>query len=115
MRGPRARMGFIVQHSADLGAICLELGSPCGKLAPRHRQSVLDLWLIDLSQTQSCHKIKVYSVNRTKPLTAQRLKEYEEAGLDFASEPITRPVPWPLESMEDYKARYNKYPREPQN
>lgn len=52
-------------------------------------------------------------MNRTKPLTAQRLKEYEDAGIDFASEPITRPVPWPLEDMDTYLERVRKYPREP--
>ena len=64
-------------------------------------------------QTQSCHKIKLYSVNKTKALTAKRLKAYEEAKIDFASEPITRPVPWELEDLEEYKARVRKFPREP--
>ena len=75
--------------------------------------SVRSVWNWDLHVTQSCHKIKLYSVNRTKPLTAQRLKEYEDAGIDFASEPITRPVPWPLEDMDAYLERVRKYPREP--
>lgn len=42
-----------------------------------------------------------------------RLKEYDEAGLNFASIPITRPVPWAIEKMDEYKDRVRKFPREP--
>jgi sulfite oxidase len=42
----------------------------------------------------------VYSVNKSKPQTAKRLKQLEEHGAGLL--PITRPVPFDLESEEDY-------------
>jgi sulfite oxidase len=62
---------------------------------------VRSAWNWDLHVTSSCHRIKVYSINKSKPETAQRLKEFEDRGADFL--PITRPVPFNLESDEDYE------------
>ncbi len=67
----------------------------------------------DLHVTSSCHRIKLYSVNRSKPDTAKRLAELEEKGETF--EPLTRPIEWDLEEKEEYLARMRKYPREPLN
>ena len=63
--------------------------------------------------TSSCHHIKVYSVNRSKPATAARLKEIEAHGETF--DPLTRPMEWELESKEEYLTNVKKYPREPLN
>lgn len=52
--------------------------------------------------TSSCHRIKVYSVNKTRPATAKRLKLLEEKGIPFT--PLTRPLELDLESEEDYSA-----------
>ena len=40
--------------------------------------------------TSSCHRVKVFSVNKTKPFTAKRLKQLEERGMDLL--PITKPL-----------------------
>ena len=58
------------------------------------------------SVTSSCHKVKVYSVNRSKPKTAKRLKQLEEKGLDLL--PITKPLPLDLESDEEYDTEMKK-------
>lgn len=55
----------------------------------------------DLHVTSSCHRIKVYSVNRSKPATAARLQLLEEKGLSFL--PITKPLEITLESDEDWR------------
>lgn len=55
----------------------------------------------DLHVTSSCHRIKVYSVNRSKPATAARLKMLEEKGMSIT--PITKPFEFSLESDEDWR------------
>jgi sulfite oxidase len=54
-----------------------------------------------------------YIVNRSKPLTARRLKELEEHGQPF--EPLTQPISFGLESESEYLVQYNALPREPEN
>ncbi|KAL6710310.1 hypothetical protein ACN47E_009256 [Coniothyrium glycines] len=63
---------------------------------------VRSAWNWDLHVTSSCHRVKLYSVNKTRPQTAKRLKQLDEhgAGLD----PLTRPVPFDLETDEEYLA-----------
>lgn len=56
----------------------------------------------DLHVTSSCHRIKVYSINRSRPATAARLKQLEEKGLSIT--PITKPLEFDLESDEDWRA-----------
>jgi sulfite oxidase len=65
----------------------------------------------DLHVTSSAHRIKVYSVNRSRSETAARLKFLDEHGLTF--EPLTRPIEASLETEEDYLESVRKYPREP--
>lgn len=67
----------------------------------------------DLHVTSSCHRIKVFSVNRSKPATAARLKEIEAHGETF--DPLTHPMEWELEPLDDYLRQMRKYPREPLN
>jgi len=55
----------------------------------------------DLHVTSSAHRIKVYSINTSKPATAARMKQLEAAGLSVY--PITRPLKIELESDEDYE------------
>lgn len=52
--------------------------------------------------TSSCHRIKVYSINRSRPATAARLKRLEEKGLSIT--PITKPLEFDLESDEEWRA-----------
>ncbi|KAG5723946.1 Sulfite oxidase [Termitomyces sp. T112] len=74
---------------------------------------VRSTWNWDLHVTSSCHRIKIYSVNRTRSATAARLKELESRGIPF--EPLTRPLEFPLETQEEYDAAVAKHPREPLN
>ena len=50
--------------------------------------------------TSSCHRVKVFSVNKSKPFTAKRLKQLEEHGIDLL--PITKPLPFDLEGDDEY-------------
>ncbi|KAK3400270.1 Oxidoreductase, molybdopterin-binding domain-containing protein [Sordaria brevicollis] len=63
---------------------------------------VRSAWNWDLHVTSSCHRIKIYSVNRSKPATAARLKALEERGMSIT--PITRPLPIDLETDDQYAA-----------
>lgn len=56
---------------------------------------------------------KLYSVNRSRPATAKRLKQLEENGKSFF--PLTMPIEFTVEPFEEYEAAYNKNPREPEN
>jgi len=61
---------------------------------------VRSAWNWDLHVTSSCHRIKVYSINRSRPATAARLKMLEENGIPLL--PITQPIEMNLESDEEY-------------
>jgi sulfite oxidase len=47
-----------------------------------------------------------YSVNKSKPSTARRLKQYEDHGAEFL--PLTRPAPFDLETEEEYLEEMRK-------
>ncbi|KAJ3522672.1 hypothetical protein NM688_g8842 [Phlebia brevispora] len=74
---------------------------------------VRSAWNWDLHVTSSAHRIKIYSVNRSKPRTAMRLKQLEDMGESL--EPISKPLEFTLEKFEDYEAASQKYPREPRD
>ena len=64
-------------------------------------------WNWDLHVTHSCHRIKVFSVNKSKEATRKRLEAMEKAG-----EPIL-PLTKPLEDVDpesegEYEANYAK-------
>ena len=67
---------------------------------------VRSAWNWDLHVTSSCHRIKLYSVNKSKPATARRLKQFEDKGLPFLQ--LTRPVPFDLETEEEYLREMTK-------
>ncbi|KAH7119753.1 Oxidoreductase, molybdopterin-binding domain-containing protein [Dendryphion nanum] len=67
---------------------------------------VRSAWNWGLHVTSSCHRVKIYSINKTKPETAKRLKLLEQKGLSMF--PITRPLPLDLESDEEYQEEMNK-------
>ncbi|PCH39809.1 molybdopterin binding oxidoreductase [Wolfiporia cocos MD-104 SS10] len=72
---------------------------------------VRSAWNWDLHVTSSCHRIKIYSINRSKPATAARLAEYARRGESIT--PITRPVEWSLEDPVECLTQRRKHPREP--
>jgi sulfite oxidase len=45
-------------------------------------------------------RIKIYSINKSRPATAKRLKALEERGVSIL--PITRPLPFDLETDEEW-------------
>jgi sulfite oxidase len=51
--------------------------------------------------TSSAHRISVYSMNKSRPLTKERLDEFEHLGVPLA--PITCPEEFQTQSWEDYK------------
>ncbi|KAM7191300.1 Oxidoreductase, molybdopterin-binding domain containing protein [Naviculisporaceae sp. PSN 640] len=63
---------------------------------------VRSAWNWDLHVTSSCHRMKVYSVNKTRAETAARLKMLEEKGLSLT--PITKPLELDVESDEQFEA-----------
>jgi len=67
---------------------------------------VRSAWNWDLHVTSSCHRVKLYSVNRTKPATMKRLKQLEDHGASI--HPITRPLPFDLETEEEYLEEMKK-------
>jgi sulfite oxidase len=54
----------------------------------------------DLHVTSSCHRVKIYSINRKRRDTAARLKQLEAIGMGIT--PISQPLPFDLESEEHY-------------
>lgn len=64
-------------------------------------------WNWGLHVTSSCHRIAVYSVNKSRPLTKARLDEFEERGIPFG--PITVPLAFPSQSWEDYEEFWAKH------
>ncbi|KAF8866384.1 molybdopterin binding oxidoreductase [Acephala macrosclerotiorum] len=71
-------------------------------------------WNWDLHVTSSCHRIKVFSINKTRPKTAAKLKLFENLGVPFL--PITQPGEMDLEDEESYmhemEAKGGRDPRE---
>lgn len=63
--------------------------------------------------THSSFGLQIYSVNRTKPLTARRLKQLEENGQGFL--PLSQPLEFSVQPFEEYEAAYQKDPREPKD
>lgn len=74
---------------------------------------VRSAWNWDLHVTSSAHRIKIYSVNRTRAATRERLALIQEHGMQF--EPITLPLPFALEDKEAYDEAVTKSPREPRS
>ena len=72
---------------------------------------VRSVWNWDLHVTSSAHRIKIYSINKSHPATAQRLREIRENGDSL--EPITRPLQFRIESEEHYNEAIKKHQREP--
>lgn len=56
--------------------------------------------------TSSCHRIKVFSVNKSRPATAKRMQQIEDAGIDFL--PITKPLELDMESDEEYETQMQR-------
>jgi sulfite oxidase len=55
---------------------------------------------------ENSHRVKIYSINKTRPLTAHRLKVLEAKGVPIV--PITHPMEFDLQSDEDYQEEMRK-------
>ncbi|KAM6487436.1 Oxidoreductase, molybdopterin-binding domain-containing protein [Trichoderma sp. SZMC 28011] len=64
-------------------------------------------WNWGLHVTHSCHRISIYSVNKTRKATQDRLKEFEQAGIPFG--PITVPLAFPSQSWDDYEKFWKEH------
>ncbi|KAL7936542.1 Oxidoreductase, molybdopterin-binding domain-containing protein [Trichoderma chlorosporum] len=69
--------------------------------------NVRTAWNWGLHVTSSCHRISVYSVNKSRKLTHDRLKEFEEAGIPFG--PITVPLGFPSQTWDDYEKYWKEH------
>jgi sulfite oxidase len=63
--------------------------------------AVRESWNWGLHVTSSCHRVKIYSVNASRPGTRKRLEQFKERGESFL--PITRPTDFRPMSMEEYE------------
>ncbi|KAI0312870.1 sulfite oxidase mitochondrial precursor [Amylostereum chailletii] len=73
---------------------------------------VRSAWNWDLHVTSSCHRIKIYSVNMSRPATRARLAQIEaHGGNGFQS--LSEPLHFSLEDDKEYLERMRKNPREP--
>ncbi|KAK7974319.1 hypothetical protein PG989_016167 [Apiospora arundinis] len=64
-------------------------------------------WNWGLHVTSSCHRVSVYSVNKTRPATKARLEEFEKAGVPFG--PITVPLPFPSQTWDEYEKFWSQH------
>ena len=62
---------------------------------------VRSAWNWGLHVTSSCHRVKIYSINKSKELTRKRLEEFAEKGVGLV--PITRPTSFPVQSQDEYE------------
>ncbi|PPQ78756.1 LOW QUALITY PROTEIN: hypothetical protein CVT25_010759 [Psilocybe cyanescens] len=62
---------------------------------------VRSAWNWGLHVTSSCHRVKIYSINKSRPDTSARLKEFEDRGTSLT--PITRPTEFRTQTDEDYE------------
>ncbi|KAH0401101.1 molybdopterin binding oxidoreductase, partial [Aureobasidium melanogenum] len=67
---------------------------------------VRSAWNWDLHVTSSCHRVKIYSINKSRPLTAARLKLLKEKNVPIV--PITHPMEFDLESEDHYMEEMRK-------
>jgi sulfite oxidase len=57
--------------------------------------------------TSSCHRVKIYNVNKSKADTRARLEEFEMRGIPFV--PITRPTPFKIQPDEEYEKYWSEH------
>lgn len=63
--------------------------------------------------TSSCHRIKIYSMNKSRKETRERLALFEKKGLDIKN--LSYPEEIQLEDEEEYLSAVRSHNREPEN
>lgn len=105
-------MGFVEQYGTHLCPLRMEVCHSVPLLSVKvWSDMIVDSW--DLHVTSSCHRIKLYSVNRTRAATRKRLEELAARGEGI--EPLSRPLEYTLEGHDEYLAARREHPREPLN
>jgi sulfite oxidase len=64
-------------------------------------------WNWGLHVTSSAHRVKVYSINKTRPLTQSKLALFEKTGSPLA--PITWPEEFVTQGWDEYKQFWQKH------
>ncbi|KAI0388379.1 sulfite oxidase [Xylariaceae sp. FL0594] len=67
---------------------------------------VRNTWNWGLHVTSSAHRVRIFSVNKSKEITRARLEEFEKRGVSFV--PITRPTEFPNMTWEEYEEFFAK-------
>ncbi|KAI0442682.1 sulfite oxidase [Xylaria telfairii] len=67
---------------------------------------VRNTWNWGLHVTSSAHRVRIYSVNKSKERTRARLEEFEKRGISFV--PITRPTEFPFMSWDEYEDFFSR-------
>jgi sulfite oxidase len=62
---------------------------------------VRNAWNWGLHVTSSCHRVKIYSVNKSREQTKRRIADFAKRGETLA--PITRPTEFATMSLEEYE------------
>ena len=79
--------------------VCVRCWDDAMNTQPTFQRSA---WNWDLHVTHSCHRIKIFSINKSKPMTKRRLEAMEKAGEPLL--PLTKPLGISPESDDDYEA-----------
>jgi sulfite oxidase len=86
----------------------LELTARCWDNALNTQPTfVRSAWNWGLHVTHSCHRVKIYSVNKSREATRKRLEEFEKRGIPFT--PLTRPTEFPVQNMRDYEKYWEEH------
>lgn len=64
-------------------------------------------WNWGLHVTSSAHRIKVYSINKSREITRKRLDKYDQMGVPLA--PLTRYEVMPVQSSDEYEVFWNTH------
>lgn len=88
--------------------ICVRAWDSCCNTQPTETHAA---WNWAMHVTSSAQRITIYSVNTSREATRRRLEQLQKANV--ALEPITRPLPFPLEDEDKYRAFLKFRPREP--
>ncbi|KAI9046073.1 sulfite oxidase [Aspergillus affinis] len=64
-------------------------------------------WNWGLHVTQSAHRISIYSINKSRPITRDRLDKMEQLGIPLA--PLTRYEIVPSQTMEEYNQYWKEH------
>ncbi|KAI1177071.1 sulfite oxidase [Nemania sp. FL0916] len=84
----------------------IELVVRCWDNSLRYPTEVRNAWNWGLHVTSSAHRVRIYSVNKSRERTRARLEEFEKRGISFV--PITRPTEFPYMSWDEYEEYFAK-------